>query len=734
MLSKLFKQKSVPTNEGKDNVITLQKKQFSKAFEVELSNMQESPSYPLTNQLSIGSEIGNIVVADPSISPRHASFSLQDEVVSVLDHGSVAGTFINGKKIQPGKTVILEENDVVRLGDLEVTIKSKSVEVPLQEIPELPKEDTVEEKESVPELPPVKDQKKIKVKVPKKPALKEVKDNHSANAVLRVFSVMADFLIAYAILTIFSPFVEFQDFLQTVPQIFIDAYDWQSVWKSLEQDYGFITQTALDVYTLVSFDFIPLLITFALVRLVSTFLFGVSVSELFLGLRATGNKIWARVGGVIRVLIGFITGPFLIFDSPAIISKRTFKELITYTNVQVPSNFVSALGVIFYLPLLMAFVLFSPLIQGLEFPDSIVVNDMIAQRVKVNAPSTDVSTSTVSGKSKSLNVDLSYDKAELSIIPAFKFQGVKNKLRIFSSLIFYQRDQTRFAEIEIYKNFDMKQLLKVGIKGNTFLYEKYPSLYNFVYEADDSNPAFRKKINPKTQLDFASEFIKFTKNALGLNAETAFDLMQEETLLLKSLMDYKMSLLSLIEYKDFSEIGFLKIGNAVFMKISYSKQKPFDLIVPMIAGQGKIFKITYDKKESHDQVSSKLYKYNLHESNWFPDFHGLSNEITSPLQIFDLFVQGNVKLLDDGQIAQSIYGLYYEQSAEILKRNDSQEISIWKEKVSSLLQLLETLRAPQLGEGVENPRLKLIQNLRDLKDALENNNSDYFGIKEIQSV
>ena len=81
MLGKLFKRKSVPENDGDSTPIEIGKLKLVRTFELELSNMEGSPVYALTHKLSIGSEIGNIVIADPSVSPRHATFILQQEVV-----------------------------------------------------------------------------------------------------------------------------------------------------------------------------------------------------------------------------------------------------------------------------------------------------------------------------------------------------------------------------------------------------------------------------------------------------------------------------------------------------------------------------------------------------------------------------------------------------------------------------------------------------------------------------
>src|SRR5690606_1574332 len=126
---------------GNHGAYRVEELQIEKFFELELSNMEDSPVYALSNQLTVGSEIGNIVISDTSVSPRHATFLLQDEVVSVIDHGSVTGTKVNGQEISAGRYIILQESDIITVGDLEIRIKTHSKIVPPGEIPDLPIEE-----------------------------------------------------------------------------------------------------------------------------------------------------------------------------------------------------------------------------------------------------------------------------------------------------------------------------------------------------------------------------------------------------------------------------------------------------------------------------------------------------------------------------------------------------------------------------------------------------------------
>jgi hypothetical protein len=84
------------------------------------------------------------------------------------------------------------------------------------------------------------------------------------------------------------------------------------------------------------------------------------------------------------------------------------------------------------------------------------------------------------------------------------------------------------------------------------------------------------------------------------------------------------------------------------------------------------------------------------------------------------------------------------------------EYSVWKESVHDAFEIMEELSegatppAPKpevavLPEGavapeipaepvVEDPRLKLLQNFKDLKDAVDNMNKTYFGLDQNPSV
>jgi hypothetical protein len=747
VFKKLFGRKDSPTKEGKSSSSAkVDGVQWVKRFVLELSNMEGTPHYNLTHQLTIGSEVGNIVIADPSVSPRHCTFILQEEVVSVLDHGSVSGTFVNGQNITPGRYIILEESDTVMVGDLEVKIQTKNESV-VQEVEE---EEVVEEEEIEEEIEEEVEDEEVdeeEVKnIRKGPYVKKSdrgkkkksqtrNSPYATNSLIRVIAVVCDILISYCLFVVFSPFDEFQSFVNDVPVMLSNLFEinWSGLWTVLNEEYSFIGEVLKDLYSFfsVTFNIGPLILLFVMVRLVSTLLFGVTISEAMLGVKSHGNLIWKRIGGVFRVIIGIVTGPFIVFDVPAIISRRTFKEFMTFTHTYLSSKFITILGVLFYVPLIIAVSLISPLLQGLELPEPIAVNSNLSKRVKVAAAPEAPVVEKTKDLSKFINVELEYDPKKMSIIPSFKFRGEKNKLNYRPALIVYEKELQRSVELELFKSFDLKELLSIGFKGDIFLKEKYPNIDKFLYSQGVGGAAFKKELDAKAVLQFAGEVVAFTKMALELQASNALDIMQTETPLLKGPMDYRSSFLALIEYKGFDTIDFIKLGNGYFLRISYVRQNPFDLLIPLIPGEGRIFKLEFEGRENLAILRNKFYKYSFEDSNWFPEKEILViGETLQPLQVLDLFSKvdekGELKIRSVQALA--LYGYYFEKSAAVLKSDDSVELEIWKKSVETVASIVGKMKNDAAIEG-EDQYEKLTQNFKDLKDALESKNKIFFGIE-----
>ncbi|MGJ3238865.1 MAG: FHA domain-containing protein [Anaerolineae bacterium] len=57
-----------------------------------------------------------------SVSRRHAQIALSNGRLSIIDLESRNGTYVSGRKIEPGKAVFIRRNDVIRVGNIEFSV------------------------------------------------------------------------------------------------------------------------------------------------------------------------------------------------------------------------------------------------------------------------------------------------------------------------------------------------------------------------------------------------------------------------------------------------------------------------------------------------------------------------------------------------------------------------------------------------------------------------------------
>lgn len=103
--------------------------------------------FKLQDVASIGRMDQNINLDVDGIDFRHCTFYFQDNVLSVKDHDSSTGTFVNDKKISSEEMVILFPDDVLRVGNLKVGFEPiEKPEVEKIEASILPSVPIIEEK------------------------------------------------------------------------------------------------------------------------------------------------------------------------------------------------------------------------------------------------------------------------------------------------------------------------------------------------------------------------------------------------------------------------------------------------------------------------------------------------------------------------------------------------------------------------------------------------------------
>ncbi|HLT21841.1 MAG TPA: FHA domain-containing protein [Bacteriovoracaceae bacterium] len=819
---------------------------LKKVFELELVNMEGRPCYRLNNKLGFGSQIGEVLIADESISPRHCTFTLEQEVISIIDHNSVSGTLVNDVQIEPGKNLILDESDQIQIGELLIKIKTHNeavvrekkallatipeVENPILEesleeaeeesrtdydlvtqltqlddkfqddtsfnidnsdfdsdsistsassnllvekgidikeiigidsktssdqedwsdeefdldsVQEFDEEELIEEDEGMDEEyfeePPEKEKKvstfyqaflqKFKKKEEPKPKAKAkvktgksfrdrsknavVIQKYAANTILRIVALHIDVCFAYGTYLLLSPFDDFKNLVSNVTfQIneLLGIIAGTEIYQKHGPSISFLLEMFKDIWNVVDnyINPIPTIIILGLSKLIFTLIFGVSLGQVLVGIKPAGNVVWSRVGGVIRTVIGFFTFPFLIFDLGAVISRRTFKELVTFTRIYSDSKVFNILLSIIFVTVSGLFVLMAPMFQGFEATTRYEIPKRVEERIRVDGHENVEDEITKSFSSRLLGFQAGLSD-EFEVFPGFKFEGSERKTKSNFALSIYDKKMEGSSEIELFKSFDIKQLLEIGFKGNPFLKLKFPHIDNFIHQY--TPVGFKRSALDSDS--FANEFMEFHRMAMDMSIESYFDYI-DEVPVVGSLLNYKQSFLSLFEKPEIGSMSFTKIGNIIALKISEPGVRPHDYLIPILP-EGKIFKVSF-KGEIVSGLASRLYRYALYNSNWVKEVEA---------NAFDkvLLALQNQKEVDIND-AQDLYGYYYELAQRVLSKNIDDEYQLLRRSVKSVQLLLD-------GVSKDSEALvKLDSNFKDLVDAIEIQNLDYFDLKE----
>lgn len=713
-----------------------------KRFDIVLENLEGSPEYELKHKLVIGREVGDIVIDDASISPRHASFTLQDDVISIIDHGSQRGTFINGRKIPVGKFIIIETGDSIKVGDLDLKIKTGTKVLDESDIPENPLPSTSTNIISPPAIPkqtstPLSAGRKATGKKKNKKKKRfSFATYEAANTLLRVLSIVGDFFLSYILLILFLPFDDFKFLLDSIPKLVTDLLP-ISIDQGLDilkNEYQIPVESVFEVYNFLNsyLEIYPLVVMYGLLRLISTFILGVSFSQFMFGIRAGMNKIWARIGGVLRVVIGFFTWPFLIFDLPALISRRTFKEVITFTHLYNSSKLASIIGIIIYPLILVVALTFAPLFQGFEMTEPLILNPKVAERIATEEAG--VATEKMQSTSgQFFQMTLSYPSEDFSLIPQFNFLGAGSKTKMEPGLSIFEKANLKTSmNLSLLKTFDLAALIELALRGNPFLQNKFPALYEYAYTSSSAIDAVVKTQDDKKASQFENELKDLIQLSFKLNLENSLDIIQTETPILAGLVHFRSSLISLLGGKTFSDAGFIKIGDTIFLKFSSEKIQD-DYLFPL-RPKGRLYEATFNGESPQviNNLKNKIYKFALFKSHWGVVKKAPRGETLSALEVLDAFSVDYKENRFNMELAQALYGYYFERSGEVLRQDLPEEKKIWAESINSVIQILESMDASTSPEG-EDARTKLLNNFRDLKTAFDNGNESFFGISKVVS-
>jgi pSer/pThr/pTyr-binding forkhead associated (FHA) protein/flagellar biosynthesis/type III secretory pathway chaperone len=750
----LFKKTSEPTNDGT----------FERICYLRLPALEGAPTYELVDSLTFGREAGDVIIEDDVIAPNHCTFSIKEGVISLVDHQSEHGTFINDKKISGGKVYLLDEKDKLRLGDLDIEIFYKNG-APILEVdesaapPEVPPEAQHDKTAEIdPEL--LKDFKKdLSIKENEDITRDiETKNFHliddtetnipNGSSFARIMGIFIEFLIVYIIFNLIGIFEDFNQLLNSLLTVVkaetvslyssylaADVATLMSSVPALEN----IKNEVLEIITDIDLV-LRTLILFYFVRILSTLLFGLSLGQILCGLKTQGNIVWTRVGGVIREVIGILTGPMLVFDLTTLFSLPSLKELITFTRVKRRGYLIGIPMMLISLIVVTALACISPALRGLEMRENInVVNNF-----QTHERLTQFQTTLPSSKLMHLALPIS----DVIMLPHFENKIVDGKKRI-SPYLSFLTDESIKIDLKILSHFSMDKLMHTLQGFPPLDFAGKDNISSFILNISKSNKNFTMVLNAKEYERFVQEVFEKTQIAFNLEITNILDTVKTHGPELARFVDFREALEQIVPIA-FNQISVETIGNISFLLFQNTK-KPQEVVLIPLTLQGIVYKLSSADAKGVQLAIEEL----LAAAVWFPkepskkiEDNILILEEQSILKSIDVMLSDDVDVATRGASYQYLYSYFFELAVRSLA--DENKL-LQTQIIASCDQILNVLKLTKKQVTEETPAGdvdkifeevfektseedifdKTWQNINELKEALKQENRSFFSLDQV---
>jgi hypothetical protein len=733
-LKSLFQLLRLPRKGGKSSS-SESSKQVVKSFFLEFTGIEGSPRYALETVLTVGSETGDIVIEEPTLAPHHASFSLKDGVVTVQDLGSQTGTQIGDHTLTKGKPVILKAGDELSLGELKIALRvvEEEVEGEAEEVAEEPAEVPEQKTDAKIIAPQAKLQKRLD-QVRNKPRSKvgvvaiSGGASRAANVLPRAMGGIFDIFFTVALWQIFSPFDECKEILAILPQFLQDTVlpliEAQIAELGYAADYQAILKEFLDIVSdaeeqLHLSHLASLLFSW---RVVTTLLFGVTVGSWMAGVRAYGNVPWKRVGGVLREILGWAFHPFLLADLPTLFSRRSLQELLTFTHLFSPSKGAVIILWLISFPLLVTMMLVAPVFSGLELPVPIALSEAThrVKKAKEVAPVTPaVHASNWFGNRFSL------DPASWRVLPRFSWTQKGKSRSLVPSMVFYHQGGTTVPLI-LEQTFSWPDLLNLALAHNPPMQASFPSLWSYAQSSKVmSGSVIQYRPNPQERLKLQTELQELIKVTFAITPETLLDHALSYGPLFKGPMEFRRAVLQLLKAEEGGHWVLGRFGKHMLLVYEAPGVKPFELMIPLVFGEGRIFRVNYASAAELTKAGRLVRTELWPNSSW--ELAGDETVEGAP-KVIDVIAQlAAGGAWEDSQL-ESIYAFFFEAATGLvsLPPEDIHKVAL----VMSIKNLEEVVGRLKKSKSMRPEKVasleKLNQKLAEVRGRLDLSDATFF--------
>ena len=463
------------------------------------------------------------------------------------------------------------------------------------------------------------------------------------------------------------------------------------------------------------YEYIQVFFVFVAFQMVMTLVFGVTLGQFFFGMKALGNFFLKRLMGPVRVLLNYLLFPFFIlFELPTVFSKRSFKEILTFTHIEMTSKFRVFLTLFVIIPLMAFGFIVSPIFKDFTVPKPVKV---IANRTfKISKDKNNFEQG-----SKALK--LLYENETASFFPMIKTIQKEGKKHIIlgARIINLTGESVESIEILQEKSLNLSKFFKQYTKLNPMVYLNHPTLLSIVNDASNNNPNFKDTKFPKDKI--AQELQNVLEGALSFDVN---QLDKVQSFMVKygpfftGHMNIREKLLKLVD-ESINQVAIKQNGQAFAIHISTEiEKKKFLYVIPLNSIKSYVYKIQY---ETNEQIS-EIDKIRLNVPSGVSTYASLNF-----LKIYSKETNPELKV---DEVFQNTYKILFENSKKFISSQNAKALALLQKSIREMVGLLEINdQTTKLNKDVVD---KMIQNLNDLLQAIVDKDANFFGIKKTKTV
>ncbi|WP_096909791.1 FHA domain-containing protein [Halobacteriovorax marinus] len=741
-------------------------------YELDIRFPDQSPHrVSVVDKLSIGSsEKSDLCVEDYNLSPLHLSFRTHNGVLSIHNLGGKNKTLLGAQELIHGKMYILNIGDELKLGDIEIFIREGDLQeetpeelknlfedktdpvietepqdlnefIPEEtesedmELSELDDEEEILEEENEEELSPLQFQSidelshdeedeyddedyeddgkektlvekltgifKFKQKDLRKEIVAKNKSNSKAPTAPGFFTRFFSFIIllslSFTIVDQVFPIFEVEQLLSKY------VSDLQKIIKPIPYS-NYLTS-----------EIIYILATYIAVEILTTLLFGVNIAYLLMGVRSDSGLIASRAKGVLRSILSLMTSPFLIFDLPCIVKKRTLKELLTASRLHTPSRLKQSFGFIILFPLLALLPIYAPLIPQFErFQE----REILIQNETRFSKKEEFTKKKWSSLGMGLNFEAKVSNNSL-FFPVIKLK--KNQAHV-SLKLSSKKDVSSWGQLTPMEELSMLSEIKKFTKLNPILGIHYPDL---------KKDLSKKELSSLSVSGF-EQLYQLIKKSLNLDPLKLQEIFISHGPFLQDILGINQLILSSLNVSDNSSIGVFKNKDKII--ISHTNRGPKLIRVKSLI----IFKDTnartylFSTTKKAFRYSSKIAEHFLQNAFQYEPF-----ENESPLS-WDRTIESlsaiskSKKDLSEEELAKN-YEFYFEFTRNFLsslaeneKIDRKEAIADFSKEIQGTIDYIDGI----LEFSELNKLSELGQSLKRLQENLESDNLGFFSLNQ----